>query len=442
LTRSSSPAVRAQHVLRMFVAVGGLLAACAPAPPPRAPSRLPAELAGFLPDPARFASGELARRIGELHRRMLAGEDPQRLLLELPDLSLARPAPPESAAVRLLTAELALVAGDPAAAEEALRGLPGDTWGDADVRLVAGRTAESAGDEVTAVAHYRAAREESAVAAERVRALEPSAAAKLAVRIEEALARGQIDVAETGLRLLASWRTGEMRTLRLELRLAEEQGDRARELRALRALAPSERGDLALELRLAALEVEIGDPGAGVEQLQRLAATHREDRRVAAELRRGKLLFRLANAPEGVRIAARKPELTRAEFARLLYWMVPDVRRSREVAPRIATDLVNHPHREEIVRVANLGLMAVDEALHVFEPDRALRRRDALSAIRRLGERGGGHPCLAGGADPCATAAACGWISDPGECFPGAPVSGAEAVTWILAVVDPAETEP
>jgi hypothetical protein len=211
----------------------------------------------------------------------------------------------------------------------------------------------------------------------------------------------------------------------------------------VRALATAHPDREELSRRRGVLEVEVGDAATGIALLQGLAARSPGDAGIAADLQRAKFLFRLANAPEEVRRAAVLPQLTRADFARLLYWLVPEIRSSRGGVARIATDILDDPAREEIVRVANLGLLGVDETLHLFEPRRALLRSEAFLALgivaagRRAEVCAGATP--GGAASPCDWALRCGWIPEAGECLPRAPVSGQEAVEWVRSVAEPHE---
>jgi len=143
--------------------------------------------------------------------------------------------------------------------------------------------------------------------------------------------------------------------------------------------------------------------------------------------------------PQEVRQIAARPLLTRAAFARLLYWLVPEVRATRGRTPPVATDLVDHPAREEILRVTSLGLLEVDATLHLFDPDRPLRRSEAFRALLARPGLGGAPPCartaVAAG-DACAAALSCGLISEPSECLPAGPVSGREAVDWMQLAIE------
>ena len=124
----------------------------------------------------------------------------------------------------------------------------------------------------------------------------------------------------------------------------------------------------------------------------------------------------------------------------LLYWLVPGVRAGVASSARIATDVLDHPQRQEIVRVVNLQLMDVDATLRRFEPEARVRRSAALRALLRALQRAPQAPaCVAplqGNPQPsrealCSAAAACGMLPEAADCLPEAGVSGAEAAAWI-----------
>ena len=132
---------------------------------------------------------------------------------------------------------------------------------------------------------------------------------------------------------------------------------------------------------------------------------------------------------------ARRTELNRSEYATLLYWLFPQVRYGRPDEARIATDVIDHPQREAIVRVINLGLMRVDPTLHEFGPQRPVRRSEVLGAL--LGLIAGvpeSAVCLDGGQVPtapealCRAAAACRLVDDAADCLAGGPLAGNEAM--------------
>ena len=413
----------------LAVLAAALLGACAAAPPPKPISRLDPSLARFLPDPAQLAGATLEPEIGRLHQQLLRGGDPVAVAARAAELAIAAPSDPGA---RLLVAEARLAGGEAAAALAEIAQIEPGAARDPAVALVAGRAAEELVDLPAAVSWYRLAG--AGPGAERVRELEPRATEILLNRGRDQLARGRVDEAERTLALLEQWRQSDLATLELARAVAVARADPRRELAALRALAPAKPEAIDLQLRRGALEVEIGDARAGLDLLAAVASRRPDDPAVADELERAKLVFRLANAPEPVRASASRVQLTRADYARLVYWLLPDVRAARGGAPRIASDILDHPAREEIVRVINLGLLPVDETRHLFEPDRAIRRSDALRALL-IDPAGGWRPCArATGGDICGGAVACGLVAEAGECLPSAPLSGREAVDWIRRV--------
>ena len=141
---------------------------------------------------------------------------------------------------------------------------------------------------------------------------------------------------------------------------------------------------------------------------------------------------------------AAKDQLNRGDFATLLYWLIPGVRYARPTSGKIATDVLDHPHQEEIVRVVNLGLMDVDSTLHRFSPAAPVRWGQALRSLTRvLSELGGreGKPvaCLGDtGRSPaqsqsaaCAAAVACGLVTSADDCDSRESLSGSDAVELI-----------
>jgi hypothetical protein len=136
-----------------------------------------------------------------------------------------------------------------------------------------------------------------------------------------------------------------------------------------------------------------------------------------------------------VQEVAARADLSRADFALLLYWLVPDVRNSRPTAGRIATDVLDHPHQEEIVRVVNLGLMDVDPTLHRFSPGSSIHRGPALRVVLRMLVRFGAGACAGaniggsgGSGNACDPAEACGLLGADDNCEPAGPLAGTDAV--------------
>ncbi|MDX1503744.1 MAG: hypothetical protein R3325_15400, partial [Thermoanaerobaculia bacterium] len=241
------------------------------------------------------------------------------------------------------------------------------------------------------------------------------------------------------LALLREWAPEARATLEAERRVAAAEGDGLAELsavRRLRALAPEERG---LRLREADLELEVGDVGRGLELLEELAAASPDDPELTERLGRARFRWRLELLPPSSRELTRRPELTRGDFAVLLYWLFPSVRYGRVVGGgTIANDVFDHPAREQIVKVVNLGLMQVDRTLHRFRPESPLSQGEALRSLLSLLLLQQPRLACAEGATAgelersttalCRVSAACGLLPGEGDCLPGATVSGPEAV--------------
>ncbi len=124
-----------------------------------------------------------------------------------------------------------------------------------------------------------------------------------------------------------------------------------------------------LQGKIARLAADRGDWASAVPALERLAA---EDPSFEAEAEEARLSFRLSNWPEPERAAARSSRLTRGDAARLVWWMVPEVRQVRVSTGIIASDIVDRSDREQIARAVGLGLLDVDRETHRARPDALL----------------------------------------------------------------------
>jgi len=427
--------VRVRPTSILIVALA-LAAGCAQAPPPVELRPLSEHLVPFLLDPSTLspADSPAKERWRELHAGLLAGESPS---------TIRRVAEGERAShsgdsgAALLLAQTWLVEGDGGAALRALGEVAAEVRGADAALLVEARARELTGPAEEAFALYRRLSPRHDAARRRAAMLEAEAVSTVRGRFDDAIERGRWDDAARELSTLEVWRPQDLVTLHARLALAVARKDEAGELHALRALA--ERGvlDLDSDLRRARLEVDLGDAQLGLDRLEALAAARPGDPRIEDALDRARFRWRLEHAPASVRVAAGSAQVTRAQLARLIYWLVPGVRAARGGAARIASDVVGHDAHEEIVRIVNLGLLRVDETLHVFEPDRPARRGEALEALlstaasagaacaRQVEGRAGRWEAV------CDAARACGWIDDVAECLPGGPVSGAEVAEWI-----------
>ncbi len=306
-------------------------------------------------------------------------------------------------------------------------------------QMLLGRAAELLGDVPLAYAAYRAIAPRSRKALERTGDLHARALQIVAQRLDAALrgtAPDRLAEAQRQLALLQAWAPGEPPALEGARALAVARHDPRAELEAVKGLSARAPDDRELLERRSTLELEVGDPGTGLKIVQDLAERHPGDAELADKVRYAKFRWRLSLLPADVRAMAAKPEISRADFSVLLYWLVPTVRYAKPGAGRIATDLLDDPHREEIVHVLNLGLLDVDPNLHRFSPAATVRRGVALRCLARLLTGFGSHlTCAqqAGGpaANPCSLAVSCGLITDDDACDAGEALAGADALDWI-----------
>jgi tetratricopeptide (TPR) repeat protein len=309
-------------------------------------------------------------------------------------------------------------------------------------QLVLGRAAEQAGDIPLAYSAFREIAARNPRAFQRVGELHPRAVEIVSNRLREAVRQSRLDEAETHLALLRRWAPDEIGTLEGARDLAVARGDRKAELAAVQGLSARRPGDRALTEHRAELELAVGDPSAGLQIIQTLVSEHPKDPALQEKLAAAKFRWRVSLLPKGVQDVAAKTELNRADLAVLLYWLIPSVRYARPSVGRIATDILDHPHQEEIVRVVNLGLMDVDSTLHRFSPGSPARRSTALRSLALVLARSGETvSCLGPAAKGypstpavCDAAAACGLLAPTppdNECRPSAALGGGEAVEII-----------
>jgi hypothetical protein len=128
------------------------------------------------------------------------------------------------------------------------------------------------------------------------------------------------------------------------------------------------------------------------------------------------LEFRIENLPERARKAALSPRLTRAQLAALLWSEIPEVRDATAAATLdVATDVIDHPDRQALVRAIALGFLGVNRETHQARVDAALGRSELPSVLRRLSQlvgRGQRPPrCLSGDSGSGALAA-CGILME------------------------------
>lgn len=420
-----------------------LSAACASRAPvtPRGPG-VDAELLPYLMPPS---SGFPATADAELLRRLDAAFQSELLDGDVAGAEAAATAAlavdPALAPADVLHAQAQLVARDLAGARATLAPVVARYPDYTAAQLAFARAAELADDPAAAYAAYRRISVALPLALDRAGELHARAVAAVAAQVEDAVGRSRLDEARAGLATLFEWAPQDQATFEAARILARAAGDSRAELQAVRDLLTSARsGDETLLERRGELELEVGQPSAAIEIFQELARRHPDEPRHAEQVDVAKFRWRVANLPGEVRRLVDAPELSRADFAVLLYWLVPGVRAAVVSEPHIASDILDHPRRQEIMRVVNLQLMDLDQTLRRFNPDWRVHRVQALKALERVLQRAEPAPtCVASiGGNPspsreavCGVAAACGLIPEPADCLAEAGVSGAEASAWI-----------
>jgi tetratricopeptide (TPR) repeat protein len=420
--------------------VAGL--ACTSAPPPapapgpvqRGPEPLALESADrpYLIDPlegySRPADPQLASRLQRARRDLLEAGDTAGAVRAATEMLQADPG---FAPAQVLFAQVDFAAGENTKVVARLLPLGDETPTYTASQLLLGRAAEKAGDVALAYSAFRAVAARSPLAFKRTGELHPRAMEIVSNRLDEALRNQKTDEAARQLQLLQNWGPSETITLEASRKVAMALGDRPAELAAVKELSGRRPEDRKLLQRRAQLELEVGDPGAGLKIVQDLAARDPKDPALAQELEAAKFRWRLSQLPRDVQEVAAKPELTKGDLAVLLYWLVPQVRNSLPTAGRIATDVLDNAHRDEIVRVVNLGLMEVDPTLHRFFPGSPVRRGSALRVVLRTLARFGAASCAGGnpnGGDVCGVSLACGLLASAEDCQATSPLSGAGSV--------------
>lgn len=311
--------------------------------------------------------------------------------------------------------------------------------------LLKARASEQLDDVVEAFRAYRQAAmadptaERSLAAVERSELLLERALEVLYRRTLDALDRGRLDTAEELVTELRGWAPEHPMPLAAAAEVAKALEDPKAELAAVRRLIQFYPEDRPWLERQAELEVEVGQPRVGIQILRTLVEQFPDDAQLAERMETAKFRWRFSLQPEEVQQRALSPELTRADFATMLYWLVPGVRYGRADGGRIAADILDHPDREAIARVVNLGLMSIDESLHRFDPDRRALRVEVLSGLLWAMERQQELPaCLGSGLSSrpawktvCTLAARCQILDSEADCLPQATAQGRESLEMI-----------
>jgi len=215
----------------------------------------------------------------------------------------------------------------------------------------------------------------------------------------------------------------EPRILLSQKLIAQRQFDEARrELEPLLNVA-ADRAEV--QEILAEVDVGRGRYQEAIVRYERLARRTKEPRHTQ-RLEEIKSEWSAANMPAHFRTALDSIELTRVDFAVLLYWTVPSVRFAQNLGtPQIAVDIEDLAGREEIIRAIAIGLYDVDPVTRRVGPYRTVSAaRLSHSLARVLTLRGA---ACARGIPSDRVLAACG-VTDPLATYsPDAAVTGRDA---------------
>lgn len=441
-TQSTSPLTIVARMVAVSV-VSALAVGCTAGPTPTSRKGAPHREAAFVVSPLAGYQGRASaaevERLRESYDEMITGKGTEAarsagraLLSRNPTLAPAA----------LLMAQAAYLDGDAQSAYERAAPIAAEQSEYIAAQLLVGRSGERLQRIKEAFEAYSAIADRSGPAARRAGELQPRAVDIAGNRVEEFLGRGRLEEAGTELEFVERWDPEAKRTYELVMGYAAVTGDAERELGAVRYLA-AQNPSTGLRRRQAALEMAVGDSGEGLRILEELVAEEPEDQELTRDLERAKTRWRMGLLPEDVLTIMKQPVLTRADLAKLLFWLFPEVRYGRAEQGRIASDILDNPHRREIVRVVNLGLLDVDSTLHLFHPNRGLRRGETLASVLRvLALRRPSPACLSepeastSRGDVCALAEQCGLISAAGQCLPESPASGTFVEATGFAALD------
>jgi len=402
---------------------------------PQALARLPSPLLDNPQQLSQQAESEIAqafRALRESGEAATAAQTAAELLESNPDL----------VAATVLEAEARIADGALEGARSLLAGVLQRFPEYTSARIASGIAAEGLGDVVGAYAAFRRAADTSGEAAREAERLRDRALEVLHARIGDALARQHLDEARRQVATLREWAPNSLATYEAMQQVSKASGDLDGELVALRGLNRLDPGDATIAARRASLEVRVGDASLGLEMLRKLVASHPQSSELAHELAQAKFRWRLQLVPGPIRRLADSPQLSRGEYATLLYWLTPAVRYGQPQQAVVATDILEDPHRQEIVRVVNLGLLSINPTLHVFRPDKPITRAQVLRSLLKLlalADRPvaclGPNPKAVGATRDldslCTTASQCELLPDAGSCLPDASVDGATALEMI-----------
>ncbi len=299
-------------------------------------------------------------------------------------------------------------------------------------QLLAARLSELDDDLPGALRAYWPLQERYEIARERAAALLPTVQSKVQAQAARRIGDGLLEEAERQLSDLLTWAPNNEATQRLLVRWGAAAAQPSRELNGWRWLAnnaeltPPELG------RWADLELAHGRVERAVEVARDLNRVDPGNPQFADLLARAEFSWRSRLLPPQARELMALESLSRAEFAVGVYWFFPQVRYARSKQVRIASDILDHPHRDEISQIVNVGLMGVDRAGHRFRPDLPVSFTEGLSVMLEL-LQDNAAACVEQTGGACGQGQACGLLVGT-DCSSRKGVDGATLADWARRV--------
>jgi tetratricopeptide (TPR) repeat protein len=245
-------------------------------------------------------------------------------------------------------------------------------------------------------------------------ALEPENQDAVLLKARAFIALDRLDRAEAVLAGLPR----EPEVVRLAGNIAEARGDLSAAMRIYSSL-PEDPESVLLAVGIAEGQ---GDWDTAMSLYQSLPDERPEK---GPGLRRAKLRWRISVMPGYVQEAFDSLELNRAQLAVVIVTLVPRVETWPGGQVPLLSDVMTLPAQDEILTAARLGLIASDEFLHRFHPERpvtAAEVRYAVDGLAQLLELDSPMWCTdESGDEPCAAVVE--------------PVSGEAAASIVIEVV-------
>lgn len=185
------------------------------------------------------------------------------------------------------------------------------------------------------------------------------------------LLEDRYDEAEKELEKMRSLDVDEVEYLKSSFNLAKSKGNFRKALEYLRDLHKISLSHDKYSRELALLEAEFGDISKALA--------------IAKSLKDRKLEMLVFFYKKLRLLPIEKNDddyITKEEFAYLLYWLFPEIRRMKG-RYRIAIDISNSKYRNEIAVLLNLGVLSLDRS-HKFNPKDLLTEKEMIVALKNV----------------------------------------------------------